>query len=96
MALASRSACVCQTHQMDAGESPCAAVGVGIVFCTVGVLGLVFIRPLTRFFHDAGSGFFGARVGDRVYTSRNLRWALVPAIIVGTILMILGVRALLA
>lgn len=81
---------------MESGGSPWVAVGVGLVFCTVGVFGLVFIRPLTRFFHDAGSGLFGPRVGDRVYTSRKLRWALVPAIIVNTILVILGAIALLA
>jgi hypothetical protein len=80
---------------MEGGGSPWAGVGVGLVFCTVGVLGLIFIRPLTRFFHDAGSGLFGPHVGDRVYTSRNLRWALIPAIVAGTILVTLGGIALL-
>jgi hypothetical protein len=76
---------------VEATGSPWLALVAGLVFCGVGVTGLVFIHPITRFFHNAGTGLFGPRIGDRVYTARNFRWAFVPAAVAGVIIVVVQV-----
>lgn len=60
--------------------------------CTaLGVYGLRHPDRLADFFRSRGTNLFGKKVADRVYTTSNQRWALVPFAIVGPLFVVAGV-----
>jgi hypothetical protein len=63
---------------------------VSLGFVALGVYGLKRPESLVDLFRRTGTPMFGKRVSVRMYTANNLRWALVPFVVMGLSFVIIG------
>jgi hypothetical protein len=75
--------------------APTVAIIVGTVmsigFTLLGIYGLRHPDRLADFFRRRGTEIYGKKIADRVYTTSNQRWALIPFVIIGPIFVVIGV-----
>jgi hypothetical protein len=60
-------------------------------FAAFGIYGLRHVDKVTRVFHTLGSGMYGRRLADRVYTPRGIRIALIGFLVIGPVFVVIGV-----
>jgi hypothetical protein len=60
-------------------------------FLAFGVVGLRNLDTVTRFFHALGSGTYGRRFADRVYTRSGIRVALIGFLVIGPVFVVIGI-----
>lgn len=64
---------------------------MAFAFTLLGIYGLRDPDRLADFLRRRGTEVWGKQIADRVYTTRNQRWALVGFVIVGPPFVVIGV-----